>query len=312
MTTVLNSSAPETSPDATAEASTRTPARTGSASALPVSFRALRRTFGSGPDARTVLRDVDFEVRAGEVLAILGTSGCGKSTLLRATAGLDSPTSGSVDIDGTAVQGIDSRCAFAFQEPRLLPWHTLRANVAIGLPAGVSAKAGKAKVARLLELVGLKDFAKHRPREVSGGMAQRASLARALARNPGVLLLDEPFGALDALTRIKMQDLLLDIHRAEPTTVLLVTHDVDEALQLADRIIVLGKQAAGTGRADSTSTATSTGTGTAAEAGAAAAAPGATIVRTVVVPGERPRERASAELARMRSSLLESLGVDAH
>jgi sulfonate transport system ATP-binding protein len=294
MTVVLSSFAPETSPDGKAEASTRT----GSASALPVSFRALRRTFGSGPEARTVLRDVDFEVRAGEVLAILGTSGCGKSTLLRATAGLDSPSSGSVDIDGTPVQGIDSRCAFAFQEPRLLPWHTLQANVAIGLPSGVSAKAGRAKVARLLELVGLKDFAKHRPREISGGMAQRASLARALARNPGVLLLDEPFGALDALTRIKMQDLLLDIHRAEPTTVLLVTHDVDEALQLADRIIVLGKQTGATG----------TGTGT--EAGAAA--PGATIVRTVVVPGDRPRERASAELARMRASLLESLGVDAH
>jgi sulfonate transport system ATP-binding protein len=296
MTVVLSSFAPETSPDGKAEASTRT----GSASALPVSFRALRRTFGSGPEARTVLRDVDFEVRAGEVLAILGTSGCGKSTLLRATAGLDSPSSGSVDIDGTPVQGIDSRCAFAFQEPRLLPWHTLQANVAIGLPSGVSAKAGRAKVARLLELVGLKDFAKHRPREISGGMAQRASLARALARNPGVLLLDEPFGALDALTRIKMQDLLLDIHRAEPTTVLLVTHDVDEALQLADRIIVLGTQTGATG----------TGTGTGTEAGAAA--PGATIVRTVVVPGERPRERASAELARMRASLLESLGVNAH
>jgi sulfonate transport system ATP-binding protein len=116
-------------------------------------------------------------------------------------------------------------------------------------------------------------------------MAQRASLARALARNPGVLLLDEPFGALDALTRIKMQDLLLDVHRAEPTTVLLVTHDVDEALQLADRIIVLG---------------------------AATHGPGATIVRTVEVPGSRPRNRASAELAALRASLLASLGVDGH
>jgi sulfonate transport system ATP-binding protein len=190
-----------------------------------------------------------------------------------------------VVIEDTPVHGIDPRCAFAFQEPRLLPWHTLQANVAIGLPAGTSAKEGKAKVARLLELVGLQDFAKHRPREVSGGMAQRTSLARALARNPGVLLLDEPFGALDALTRIKMQDLLLDIHREEPTTVLLVTHDVDEALQLADRIIVLGPDAAG---------------------------PGATIVRTIEVPGSRPRERASAELALMRSSLLATLGVDGH
>jgi sulfonate transport system ATP-binding protein len=255
------------------------------APALPVSFRGLRRTFGTGSAARTVLRDVTFDVAAGEVLAILGPSGCGKSTLLRATAGLDHPSAGSVIIEDTPVHGIDPRCAFAFQEPRLLPWHTLQANVAIGLPAGCSAKEGKAKVARLLELVGLENFAKHRPREVSGGMAQRASLARALARNPGVLLLDEPFGALDALTRIKMQDLLLDIHRAEPTTVLLVTHDVDEALQLADRIIVLGPDAAGEG---------------------------ASIARTVEVPGSRPRGRASAELALMRASLLETLGVDGH
>jgi sulfonate transport system ATP-binding protein len=279
MTAVLSTSPAEASADAHAGEATRTPA-------LPVSFRGLRRAFGSGAEAHTVLRDVNFDVRAGEVLAILGTSGCGKSTLLRAAAGLDAPSAGSVEIDGAPVQGVDPRCAFAFQEPRLLPWHTLQANIAIGLPTGVSAKAGKAKVARLLELVGLQDFAKHRPREVSGGMAQRASLARALARNPGVLLLDEPFGALDALTRIKMQDLLLDVHRAEPTTVLLVTHDVDEALQLADRIIVLGKETE--------------------------AAPGATIVRTVTVPGERPRGRASAELARMRASLLASLGVDGH
>ena len=286
MTAVLSFSAPETSLDARAGAAPSTPA-------LPVAFRALRRTFGAGAEAQTVLHDVDFEIHAGEVLAILGTSGCGKSTLLRAAAGLDSPTAGSVEIDGTPVQGIDSRCAFAFQEPRLLPWHTLQANVAIGLPAGISARDGKAKVARLLELVGLTEFAKHRPREISGGMAQRASLARALARNPGVLLLDEPFGALDALTRIKMQDLLLDIHRAEPTTVLLVTHDVDEALQLADRIIVLGKE-------------------THPGQGAAPAAPGATIVRTVAVPGERPRDRGSVELARLRASLLETLGVDGH
>lgn len=278
-----------TSPSEASAANT-TGGAASSTPALPVAFRSLRRTFGRGPDAHTVLRDVNFEVRAGEVLAILGTSGCGKSTLLRAAAGLDSPSSGSVVIDGSPVQGIDDRCAFAFQEPRLLPWHTLQANIAIGLPKESSAKEGKAKVSRLLNLVGLQDFAKHRPREISGGMAQRASLARALARNPGVLLLDEPFGALDALTRIKMQDLLLDIHRAEPTTVLLVTHDVDEALQLADRIIILGKET------DSND----------------AAGPGATIVRTVVVPGERPRDRGSVELARMRASLLETLGVDAH
>ncbi|XAS64441.1 ABC transporter ATP-binding protein [Pseudarthrobacter sp. So.54] len=285
MTTFLSSSAPETLLDG-AGATPHTPA-------LPVAFRSLRRTFGTGADAHTVLRDIDFDIHAGEVLAILGTSGCGKSTLLRAAAGLDSPTTGRVDIDGTPVQGIDARCAFAFQEPRLLPWHTLQANIAIGLPPGISARDGKAKVSRLLELVGLTEFAKHRPREISGGMAQRASLARALARNPGVLLLDEPFGALDALTRINMQDLLLDIHRAEPTTVLLVTHDVDEALQLADRIIILG-------------------TGNNGVAGSPSAAPGATIVRTVAVPGGRPRDRGSVELARLRASLLATLGVDGH
>lgn len=252
---------------------------------LPLTFSFLNRSFGSGSEQHVVLRDVNLEVEAGEVLAIVGASGCGKSTLLRAAAGLDAPTSGAVLIDGTGVDGIDPRCAFAFQEPRLLPWLSLRDNIAIGLPRGTSSAAGKAKVEELLGLVELAGFAGHRPREVSGGMAQRASLARALARNPGVLLLDEPFGALDALTRLKMQDLLLRIHEATPTTVLLVTHDVDEALQLADRIIVLAKEPG---------------------------VEGATISRVLDVPGDRPRDRGSAELAALRSSLLGSLGVDSH
>nr|WP_256939837.1 ABC transporter ATP-binding protein [Arthrobacter sp. BF1] len=253
---------------------------------MPVSFEALGRSFSSKAGAHTVLRDVSFDIQAGEIVALLGPSGCGKSTLLRAVAGLDAPSTGTVSIDGTAVSGIDSRCAVAFQEPRLLPWKSIASNVAIGVPSGADAARRRHVVKNLLELVGLSKFAGHRPREISGGMAQRASLARALARNPAVLLLDEPFGALDALTRITMQDLLLDVHAAEPTTVLLVTHDVDEALQLADRIIVLG----------------SDGTDT----------PGCTIVRTVNVPGPRPRDRASSELAGLRSSLLASLGVDGH
>lgn len=255
--------------------------------ALPLTFSSLTRSFGGGTSEHVVLRDINLDVRAGEVLAIVGASGCGKSTLLRAAAGLDAPTSGAVLIDGTAVNGIDDRCAVAFQEPRLLPWLSLRANVAIGLPRGTSTATGKAKVTELLGLVELADFAEHRPREVSGGMAQRASLARALARNPGVLLLDEPFGALDALTRLKMQDLLLDIHAAQPTTVLLVTHDVDEALQLADRIIVLGKSTD-------------------------PARPGASVTEVLTVPGDRPRDRNAADLGRMRSSLLTTLGVKGH
>ncbi|NQX13900.1 ABC transporter ATP-binding protein [Microbacteriaceae bacterium VKM Ac-2855] len=250
-------------------------------SAFAVGFDGVGRTFGAAP----VLRDVSIDVVPGEVIAILGPSGCGKSTLLRITAGLDAASTGSVTIDGSPVSGIDPRCAFAFQEPRLLPWRSIAANVALGLPAGTAKAAARDAVDELLALVGLSDHAGHRPREVSGGMAQRASLARALARNPGVLLLDEPFGALDALTRLRMQDLLLEVHAAAPTTVLLVTHDVDEALQLADRIVLLGR-----------------------EDGAA----GSTVQQIMTVPGDRPRDRGSADLAERRVELLAGLGIERH
>ncbi|NYD68039.1 ABC transporter ATP-binding protein [Agromyces atrinae] len=254
--------------------------------AFGVSFDGVGRAFPSGKgESRTVLRDVTIDVEPGEILAILGTSGCGKSTLLRMVGGLDAPTAGSVRIDGSAAATYDARCAVGFQEPRLLPWRSIAENIALGLPKRTPASSARDTVARLIDLVGLSDFAGHRPREVSGGMAQRTSLARALARNPGVLLLDEPFGALDALTRLKMQDLLLDVHAAAPTTVLLVTHDVDEALQLADRIILLGRE------------------------GDTA---GATIRETIVVPGHRPRDRGSAELAELRGRLLAGLGIDRH
>jgi len=257
-----------------------------------VEFAAVGRSFppaqqrkGGTSAPHLVVRDISLSVRAGEVLAILGASGCGKSTLLRIAGGLDVPSVGAARIDRTPVAGIDRRCAVAFQEPRLLPWRTLEANVALGLPPGTAKDEGAARVRDLLALVDLSAFARHRPREVSGGMAQRTSLARALARNPGVLLLDEPFGSLDALTRLRMQDLLLEVHAAAPTTVLLVTHDVDEALQLADRVILLGPEP---GRE------------------------GATIRQVLTVPGERPRDRGSAELAELRASLLEGLGVSRH
>lgn len=254
--------------------------------AYTVEFAGVGRTFpGDRGSSRTVLRDISITVSPGEVLAILGTSGCGKSTLLRIAGGLDSASTGRVLIDGTPVGDFDDRTAVGFQEPRLLPWRSVTENVALGLPRGTPKAEGAARVGELIDLVGLSEFAGHRPREISGGMAQRTSLARALARNPGVLLLDEPFGALDALTRLRMQDLLLDVHAAAPTTVLLVTHDVDEALQLADRIILLGRDEG---------------------------VEGSSIAQEIVVPGRRPRDRGSAELAELRGRLLAGLGIDRH
>ncbi|MFK3979369.1 ABC transporter ATP-binding protein [Micromonospora sp. NPDC050397] len=267
------------------ERAPRAAGRTPATRPAPVRLDRVGRTFGGGTAARTVLRDISLDVAAGEVVALLGPSGCGKSTLLRLVAGLDRATGGLVEVDGRPVRGIESRTAVVFQEPRLLPWRTLARNVAFGLPAGVERAEARAEVDRLLAVVGLAEFAGHRPRQVSGGMAQRTALARALARRPGVLLLDEPFAALDALTRLRMQDLVDDVQRATGATVLLVTHDVDEALRLADRIVLLGP--ARPGGSD----------------------PGSTIQLVVDVPSVRPRDRADPVLTGLRGELLDRLGV---
>ena len=253
-----------------------------------MSLRDVGRTFGAGDTARHVLREIDLEIAAGEIVTLLGPSGCGKSTLLRQISGLDAPSFGSVLIDGSPLTGIDQRCAIGFQEPRLLPWRSIERNVELGLERGSDRTIGSSRVSELLRLVGLENARSLRPRQVSGGMAQRASLARALARNPGVLVLDEPFGALDALTRLTMQDLLLDVHAAEPTTVVLVTHDVDEALYLSDRVVLLGE-----------------------EPGARPGS-GAVIRSIITVPGRRPRDRGDSTLAHLRAELLNGLGVSAH
>lgn len=262
-----------------------------SSPALPVSVRGVGRTFpGAKSDdpEREVLRDIHLEIDAGEIVALIGPSGCGKSTLLREVSGLDTPTVGTISIGDSPVTGIDLRCAVGFQEPRLLPWRSIERNVALGLPRGTDRAIGENRVAELLELVGLAEAKGLRPRQVSGGMAQRASLARALSRGPGVLVLDEPFGALDALTRLRMQDLLLDVHAAEPATILLVTHDVDEALYLADRVVLLGQDPAD------------------------AEGSGAGIRTIITVPGDRPRDRGDAALAELRAELLDGLGVPSH
>lgn len=262
---------------------TATPPRTGTR-ASTITAQAVGRVFDGD---RQVLRDIDLTIRSGEIVALLGASGCGKSTLLRLISGLDKPTRGSIEIDGTPVNGIDLRCAVGFQEPRLLPWRTIAHNVALGLPHSTRGRDGARRVADLLELVGLGSSSSLLPRQVSGGMAQRVSLARALAREPGVLVLDEPFGALDALTRLQMQDLLLEIQAAEPSTIVLVTHDVDEALYLADRVVLIGNDPQSPG----------SGSG----------------IRSITdVPGARPRDRGDAHLAHLRAELLGGLGVPTH
>ena len=215
--------------------------------------------------ARTVLDGLDLEIAAGEIVALIGRSGSGKSTLLRALAGLDDGVEGEVRIGGPV--------AIAFQDPRLLPWRRVRDNVALGLrvpdPAAVAATA--------LGEVGLSEHGSDWPLTLSGGEAQRVSLARALVREPRLLLLDEPFGALDALTRLAMHRLVLQLWQDHHPAILLVTHDVDEAIALADRVLVLRA-----GR----------------------------ISREERIDLDRPRERDRPELRDLRNRLLEELGVD--
>lgn len=201
-----------------------------------VSIQGVGRDFVGRDGAQGVLRNVDLEAAAGEFVAVLGASGCGKSTLLRLVAGLDTPTAGQIRIGGQTVTDCDPRCAVVFQEPRLLPWKNVAQNVALGARGVPNAEAPAA----MLERVGLAGTERSWPHQLSGGMAQRVALARAFVRKPAVLLLDEPFAALDAFTRLQMGDLLRETVRDRSRTVLLVTHDVDEALRLADRIVLLG------------------------------------------------------------------------
>lgn len=184
------------------------------------------------------LDNISLHVNAGEIVSLVGTSGCGKSTLLRLVAGLDVPTSGRVIIANKTINSPHAAVGIIFQEPRLMPWLTVQQNVEFGLES-ISPRE-KAKVAiSTLERVGLAQFAQALPRQLSGGMAQRVAIARALVTNPSILLLDEPFSALDAFTRIKLQDHLLQIWTCDRPTMLVVTHDIEEALVLSDRIIVM-------------------------------------------------------------------------
>ena len=190
---------------------------------------------------KTVVHDLDLTVAAGEILVLVGKSGCGKSTLLRAIAGLRKPAAGVIRADEDTVTGPSADRALVFQDDALLPWRTARANIDLALRLrGVSRTERAQRSQRWLDEVGLSGYADYLPRDLSGGMRQRVQLARSLAGSPRAVLMDEPFGALDSQTRAEMQRLLVETWRAHPTTIVFVTHDLDEALLLGDRIAVLG------------------------------------------------------------------------
>jgi sulfonate transport system ATP-binding protein len=231
---------------------------------IAIRVEALARSFG----ARQVLEGLSLEIAAGELVALLGASGSGKSTLLRALAGLDPAVGGMILVP--------RRRAVVFQEHRLLPWKRVVDNVALGLR---DKAAGRARAMAVLEEVGLSDRARDWPRALSRGEAQRVALARALVRDPDLLLLDEPFRALDALTRLRSQGLVLELWATHRPAVLLVTDDVDEALQLADRVLVLSA-----GR----------------------------ISAQFAVDAPRPRRRSHPAIGRVRDELLAELGVASH
>ncbi|HET8522919.1 MAG TPA: ABC transporter ATP-binding protein [Thermomicrobiales bacterium] len=241
--------------------------------AVTVSLSGVEKRYQQGQEELPVLHDIDLTIGAGEFVALLGPSGCGKSTLLRLLGGLDQPSEGEVRLGDQVVTEADSRTAVVFQEPRLFPWKSVAANVALG------ARRLKKKPSpdALLDLVGLTGFGRSYPHQLSGGMAQRAALARALIGEPGVLLLDEPFAALDALTRMQMQDLVADVHAKLRPTVVMVTHDVSEALHLADRIILLSQRPA-------------------------------TVAATIRLPFPRPRSRGDADLAALEAEILTHFG----
>ena len=208
-----------------------------------VSIRNVSRSFETDGAPIDVLSSVSLDVADGEFVCILGPSGCGKSTLLNIVGGFLKASAGSVLIDGQDVAGPDPRRIFVFQERGVFPWLTVNGNVAFGLFA-LGEKERAARVAHYVKLVGLAGFESAYPQELSGGMKQRLEVARALAVNPDVLFLDEPFGALDSITRLVMRSELLRIRRAEKKTILFVTHDIDESVQLADRVVVMSTRPA--------------------------------------------------------------------
>lgn len=227
-----------------------------------------------------VLENVSATFRRGEFVCIVGPSGCGKSTLLNIIGGFLKPTKGQAVVEGKQVRGPDRRRIFVFQENGVFPWLTVRENVGFGLMQ-MSAKDRDPIVHRYIDMVGLTGFENSYPRELSGGMRQRVEIARALAANPDILYMDEPFGALDFITRLKMRSDLVRIWQAEKKTVLFVTHDIEEAVQLADRVLVMSRRPA-------------------------------TIKTEVVIDIPRPRDLDSPAYLKARDQIFNAMGMNPH
>ncbi|MBN3552845.1 ABC transporter ATP-binding protein [Fictibacillus nanhaiensis] len=229
----------------------------------------LKRTFNQDTAG---FQDINLSVKEGEIIGILGTSGCGKSTLLRVLSGLDQQYEGTISIEN----GSNNQIGMMFQEPRLLPWLSVKKNISFGLE---KEERNTEKYKTYLDLVGLTGFENHFPKDLSGGMAQRTAIARALITEPEILLLDEPFSALDAFTKMQLQDLLLSIWQKKKTTMILVTHDIDEALYLCDRIFILKGQ------------------------------PGE-VYSEIAVEKEKPRTRGDGYLSKLKAHILHLLNVE--
>jgi ABC-type nitrate/sulfonate/bicarbonate transport system ATPase subunit len=240
-----------------------------------IEVQGVYKSFGS----LKVLENINLTIEKGEFAAIVGPSGCGKSTLLRMVAGLETPDEGAVQTDGELIRKPSPRRMMIFQEHALYPWLTVGKNAEMGLElAGVAKEERRNKAEKVLKTVGLEGFYDYYPSQLSGGMRQRVSIARALVMDPDILLLDEPYGALDAMTRLTMQNELLNLWEGSGKTMLLITHDIDEALYLADKVFVMS------------------------------ARPGK-VVRTIDLDLPRPRNRNSQRFGELRQEIIQLLGL---